>query len=184
MQHGDSSWLDPRTKREIHLFHLSIVGHLLYAEGKRYILNGAVRFSRWPEAVLITDIWAKSVAHEFVTMWVRRFSVPTTVTTGKGRLFKSAMLDYFSRLLGITDLLTIACDSLGSGIGECLHRQNKAAFKIPGNALSWTEILSLLMPGIRSALKRDLGRSVAATCGTAIRVPGEFLDEAKIIHPV
>ena len=55
------------------------------------------------------------------------------------------------------------------------HRQLKEALKsaeVPGD---WYDNLPVVMLGIRSALKEDLGCSSAELCyGTVLRVPGEF----------
>lgn len=49
----------------------------------------------------------------------------------------------------------------------------KAALRIPGNPLSSTEVLPLVVLGIRTALKCDLGcRTVAMLYGIVIRVLG------------
>ncbi len=51
------------------------------------------RFSRWPEAVLITDLSAETVAKAFVARWVATFGVPAIVTTDRGSQFESALFN-------------------------------------------------------------------------------------------
>jgi hypothetical protein len=69
-------------------------------------------------------------------------------------------------LLGSSRLRTPAYHPVANGLVERFHRQLKAA---------WAESLPLVLLGIRTALKKDLGCSKAELVyGTTLRLPGEF----------
>ena len=64
---------------------------------------------------------------------------------------------------------------------ECFHRLPKAGLKVHAYT-RWTEALPLVLLGIRTAVKSDLGCStVELVYGTTIRLPGAFVAPSKRI---
>ena len=67
--------------------HIDIVGLLPPSQGCCYLLD---RFTRWLEATTISDITTPTIAHAFITRWISRFGVPTTITD-RGAQFESSL---------------------------------------------------------------------------------------------
>lgn len=80
---------------------IDLVGPLPLCQNFRYVLTCIDRFTRWTEAIPLTDITATAVASAFLSGWVSLYGVPSSITTDQGRQFESALFREFSRLLGV-----------------------------------------------------------------------------------
>ena len=69
--------------------HLDIVGPFPTCKGYSYLLTCVDRFTRWPEAILLVDTTASTIAHAFISGWMARYGTPSTITTDHGAQFKS-----------------------------------------------------------------------------------------------
>ena len=64
---------------------------------------------------------------------------------------------------------------MANGLIERFHRQLKSALKASPHPEQWTDMLHLMLLGIRTSLKEDLQCTVAELVyGTSLRLPGEF----------
>ncbi|XP_025262992.1 uncharacterized protein LOC112637441 [Camponotus floridanus] len=133
------------------------------------------RYSRWPEAVPLHDQEASTVARALYDGWISRFGTPLRITTDQGRQFESYLFKQLNYLLGTTHLRTTAYHPSANGMVERLHRQLKAAIMCQQQH-RWTQSLSTVLLGIRSAWKEDLQATAAdIVYGQSLRLPGEFL---------
>ena len=155
--------------------HIDIVGPLPPSRGYVYLLTCIDRFTRWPEAIPLADITAESVARAFLTTWISRFGIPSTVTTDRGRQFESSLWKQFTQLLGTKRLRTTAYHPISNGLIERFHRHLKSALKAQPQPEHWIDSLPLVLLGIRTAVKDDLHCTTAELVyGTSLRLPGEF----------
>ncbi|XP_060808829.1 uncharacterized protein LOC132903782 [Amyelois transitella] len=93
----------------------------------------------------------------------------------RGRQFESKLFKTLSAILGAEHRPTTAYHPACNGLVERLHRQLKASIKCHATS-NWTEVLPLVLLGIRSAWKEDIHASAAdLVYGEPLRLPGEFL---------
>ena len=156
--------------------HIDLVGQLPPSNGFTYLLTMVDRFTRWCEAVPISDISAETVARTFIATWVSRFGTPSVVTSDRGRQFESAVWSNVMKLLGVQRTRTTAYHPAANGLVERLHRQLKAAIRAQPDPSRWSEALPLILLGIRSAVRADAEcTSTELVYGNTLRLPGEFL---------
>ena len=158
--------------------HIDLVGPLPPSNGFLYLLTCIDRFTHWPEAIPISDITAESVAQAFITNWIARFGVPHVVTTDRGKQFESHLFASLTNFLGTTRIRTTAYHPIANGLVERFHRQLKSSLKATNDPSHWSERPPLVLLGIRTAVKADLGHSVSERVyGTTLCLPGEFFSE-------
>ena len=79
----------PMPSKRFDSLHVDLVGPLPESQGFTYLLTIVDRFTRWPEAILLSDISVATCAREFLYNWVSRHGVPSTLTNDHGRQFVS-----------------------------------------------------------------------------------------------
>ena len=163
-----------------HHVHIDLVGPLPSSNGFTHILTCIDRFTRWPVAVPLSTTTSEAVAQKFLEGWISHYGVPSTVTTDRGPQFQSALFRDLTRLLGAEHIRTTAYHPSSNGLVERFHRQLKAAIMAHGNTLNWSETLPIVLLGIRSTVKEDIGCTPAELVyGSSIRLPGELV----AVHP-
>lgn len=160
--------------------HVDIVGPLLEADGYRYVFTIVDRFTRYVEAVPMPDATATTCARPLLD-WVARFGMCSTITSDRGRQFVSDLWAELWTLLGVHRTTTLAFMPQQNGLAERAHRQLKAALTAAlQDNRSWPLALPVVLMGMRSAFKPDIGASSAElVLGEKMRLPGEFFSESQ-----
>lgn len=154
--------------------HLDIIGPLPPCSGYRYCLTIIDRFSRWPEAIPLREITAKTVSQAFYDNWIARFGAPRILTTDQGAQFESQLFTALLSLAGCKRIRTTAYHPAANGIIERWHRSLKAAIMCHETP-DWISVLSTVLLGLRTHVRIDTGASPAEyVYRTTLRVPGEF----------
>ena len=162
-------------KSRFDCIHVDIVGPLPQSHGHRSLFTIIDRFTRWPEAIPMIDISAESCAKALLSGWFSRFGLPKDITSDRGRQFVSHLWMHLLAMFGIQAAHTTAYHPQANGMVERFHRQMKASLKAKLNSTNWFNELPLVLLGIRTALKQDIGCSAAEMVyGQTLRLPGEF----------
>ena len=84
-------------------------------------------------------------------------------------------------LLGTRRIRTTAYHPIANGIVERFHCQLKASIKCH-DTVRWTEVLPLVLLGIRTTLKTDINCTAAELVyGSSLRIPGEFVTKSQTV---
>ena len=173
-----SSFLVPDARFDI--VHIDLVGPLPSSRGFTYLLTCVDRFTRWPEVIPLTTSTTDVVARAFLSGWISRFGVPSTIVTDRGRQFESHLWSNLMTLLSSKRARTTAYHPQANGLVERFHRQLKASLKAYHNPTAWMDVLPLVLLGVRTALKADISSTAAEMVyGTTLRLPGEFFTTAR-----
>ncbi|GFU60016.1 transposon Ty3-G Gag-Pol polyprotein [Trichonephila clavipes] len=162
--------------------HIDIVGPLPPSDGFQYLLTMIDKFSRWPEAVPIPDTTAKTISRAIFHHWIARFDVLRL-----SQQIKAPRCDhrYLLNLHGFLEQMRLKQPHtipISNGLVERFHRHLKASIKAHESS-RWTDVLPIVLLGIRSAVKEDLKASCAELVyGTTLRLPSDMLN-VSIIPP-
>ena len=103
--------------------------------------------------------------------------------TDRGSQFTSASWTELSERLGFARRTTTAYHPCSNGLVERVHRTLKTTL-CATDPVHWVDALPLVLLGLRSALKADLGCSAAELVyGTTLRLPGDFVDRSAAAPP-
>lgn len=170
-------------QRRFDHIHVDLVGPLPPSSGHTHLLTVIDRFSRWPEAIPLSNTSAASCALALVANWIARYGVPLDMTSDRGPQFTSQLWTAVARLLGTDIHHTNAYQPQSNGLVERFHRHLKSALRARLGGPNWVQELPWVLLGIRTAPKEDLGCSPAEMVyGAPLTVPGDFLPNSAHVH--
>ena len=170
------------TRRFDHI-NIDLVGPFAPSQGFTYLFTIVDRFTRWPEAIPLLDISATSCAQALIRHWISRFGVPNEISSDRGAQFTSTLWAAVAQALGTKHSQTTAYHPQANGLVERFHRHMKAALMARLSGANWMDELPWVLLGIRTALKEDLGTSLAELVyGYPLTVPGDFLGTSEEVE--
>ena len=125
--------------------HIDIVGPLPPSKGYAYLFTCIDRYTRWPEAIPMIDATAESCASAFLSGWVSRFGVPTTITSDRGQQFESNLWKALMNLLGTTRNRTTSYHPQANGMVERFHRHLKSGLTAKLKDGNWVDELPVVL---------------------------------------
>ncbi|GFY13818.1 hypothetical protein TNCV_985901 [Trichonephila clavipes] len=157
--------------------HLDFIGPLPPSKGNQFCMTIIDRFT---EVIPTPDVTAETTARALIHGWISRLGCPTTITTDRGTNFESNLFRELTRMLGCNRIQSTSYHPQANGIIERLHRHLKGALKAH-NHIQWTELLPIVLLGMRSALKHDINATCAQLVyGTTLRLPSDLVTSDSI----
>ena len=132
---------------------LDIMGPFPESQGNKYILLIGDQFSKWYEAVALTNQEAKTVAKAFVEHWIVRFGCPVNLHSDQGSNFMSKLFGSIGSELGIQRTSTTSYHPQGNAIERTNRTIEECFSKYIGQYQhDWTNFLPLAMMAHRSSI--------------------------------
>lgn len=147
--------------------------------GHQYILTIMCAATRFPEAIPLHTLKAKTVVKELVK-FLSTFGLPRVIQTDQGTNFTSKLFAQVAKELGVSHVLSSAYHPQSQGAVERFHQTLKSMLRAYclESGKEWVEGLPLLMFAVREAKQESTGFSPAELVfGHTVRGPLKLLQE-------
>ena len=147
--------IKPACAKFSHIF-IDIVGPLPSSNKFNYLLTIIDLYSRWTEAIPLSDTTSQTVCQALISNWVARFGVPESISSDRGPNFESKLFSKFSECLGIKKIRTTAYHPQANLV-ERFHRRLKEAIRATATCSphDWLDRLPLIMLALRTSVRDD-----------------------------
>jgi transposase InsO family protein len=135
--------------------------HPRSSRSKQFILTIVDHFSKWAEAIPLTNHTAPTVAKALMTHVFTRYGVPCQLLTDRGPEFESVLFTEMMQHLGVDKLRTTAYRASTNGVVERFHRTlNSMLGKVVSETQrDWDERLPAVMAAYRASPHSSTGFS-------------------------
>ena len=116
--------IKPTCAKFSHIF-IDIVCPLPSSDKLTYLLTIIDLYSRWTEAIPLSDTTSQTVCQTLISNWVARFGVPESISSDRGPNFESKLFFKFSECLGIKKIRTTIYHPQANLV-ERFHRRLRA----------------------------------------------------------
>ena len=120
---------------------IDLVGPFAPSQGFTHLFTVVDRFTRWPEAIPLSDISATSCAQALIRHWISRFGVPNEISSDHGAQFTSNLWAAVAQSLSTKHSRTTAYHPQANGLVERFHRHMKAVLMARLSGANWMDEL-------------------------------------------
>ena len=138
------------------------------------------RATRWPEAVPLSLISTETCVKAFISTWISRFGVSSTLTSDRGAQSTSSVWAGVCRVLGISASQTTSFHPQSNGMIERFHCSLKSSLRARAADSDWVSHLPLVLLGLRSVPKEDTGFSISE----AVFLDGPELPSSQFLSKI
>ena len=163
-----------------HRVGVDIIGPMpITRRGNRYILVMIDYFTKWCEAIPITQQETKTVATAIVDEWICRYGVPVYIHSDQGSPFESHLMAEICKILKIEKTRTSPYHPEGNGLVERTNRSIKTILQTlidQTRADEWDEYIPKCLLAYRASLHSSTGFSPALLqFGRELRLPSDIM---------
>jgi transposase InsO family protein len=140
---------------------IDLIGPMANSAGYSYIMTIIDGFSRWVEAIPLTNKRAETVAWAILTQWICRHGWMKILHSDNGTEFVNETLKHLCEWLGMRRTTTTPYHPQGNGLCERANQAIKRATTaiVIAQGTKWHDALPLALWCIRSAINSTTGYS-------------------------
>lgn len=157
---------------------IDLTGPWPKSNGKVYILTYLDHFTKWADAIPVTNKEAETIAKALVSQLCCHVGVPIQLLSDQGKEFDNNLMAALCLLLGVDKVCTTPYQTSTNGAIERMHRSiNSLLAKcVDENQRNWTDVLPQVMSAYRCAVHESTGYSPNFLhFGRDIRLPVDLM---------
>ena len=138
---------------------IDFLGPFPVSNGNSYIALFGDHFTKWYEAVPLSDQTTEKTANALLEHWISRFGVPVSIYTDQGRNFESKLFQSLIQSLQIDKTQTTSFHPQSNAVIERMKRTllNMLAETVDDFQSNWTQQLPYMMMAFRTSVHESTG---------------------------